>query len=295
MVYRAVSGTAHGQLGLRLSRKSSLSGLCVATGSTLRCDDAESDPRVDREACRKVGLRSMIVVPLIHHEQPVGALKVLSPVASAFCDGDIKVLTLMSDLIAASMFYAAKYGADELFQRATHDSLTGLANRSLFYDRLRYAMAQAKRKAHRMGVLMLDMDGLKQINDEQGHRAGDAAIKEFACRLATEVRQSDTAARLGGDEFGVVLSFVADRESALNAGRRMSEMAELPFTFDDKPLWLCASIGVAIYPEDGEQMDELVEKADQTMYATKRERKSLRAVAPAHWGIEGEPALLSSA
>ena len=144
MVYRAVAGIAEGQLGLRLSRADSLSGLCVHTSNVLRCDDSETDPRVNREACRKVGLRSMIVVPLMHHDQCVGVLKVLARDAAAFAERDIKVLGLMSDLIAAAMFHAAKYGADELFQRATRDGLTGLANRALFYDRLRHAIAQGK-------------------------------------------------------------------------------------------------------------------------------------------------------
>lgn len=275
MVYRAVSGSAQGQLGLRLNRSTSLSGLCVATARALRCDDSESDSRVDREACRKVGLRSMIVVPLIHLDQAVGVLKVLSPTASAFNEGDIKVLTLMSELIAAAMFHAAKYGTDELFKRATLDGLTGLANRALFYDRLRHAIAQARRKSQRMGVLMLDMDGLKAINDRQGHRAGDAAIKELASRISCHARESDTAARLGGDEFGLVLSSVEDRQGAIQAGRRISEGAEKPFTFEGVPLRLGASFGAAIYPDDADQPDALVEIADQAMYVTKRERKRM--------------------
>src|SRR5262245_20830879 len=87
MVYRAGVGSAVGTRGIRLSRSTSLAGMCVASASTLRCDDSESDARVDREACRKVGLRSMIVVPLIHHSEAVGALKVFSPVPAAFGEG----------------------------------------------------------------------------------------------------------------------------------------------------------------------------------------------------------------
>jgi diguanylate cyclase (GGDEF)-like protein len=273
MVYRAVAGTAAGQLGLRLRRASSLSGLCVHTVRALRCDDAESDPRVNVEACRKVGLRSMVVVPLIHHDQAVGVLKVISPAPSAFGEGDVKVLALMSELIAAATFHAAKYGTDELFRRATRDDLTGLANRALFYDRLRHALAQARRRSQRVGVLMLDMDGLKQINDQHGHRAGDAAIKELARRISADARKSDTAARLGGDEFGLVLSAVEDREGALVASRRIAERVEQPFSFEGVPLRMGASVGVAICPDDSEQPDSLVEIADQAMYVTKRQRK----------------------
>lgn len=273
MVYRAVAGIASGMLGLRLSRQTSLSGLCVETATTLRCDDSEYDPRVDREACRKVGLRSMIVVPLIHHGEAVGALKVFSPMPSAFGPAEIQLLSLMSELIAAAMYHAARFGTDELFRRATRDSLTGLANRALFLDHLRHGIVKAKREGRSLGVVMLDMDGLKPINDQHGHRAGDAAIKEMADRIATEVRQSDTAARLGGDEFAVVLASVENRENALQVVGRITEACRRPFAFEGQLLPIGASCGVAIFPDDGEQPDALMEKADQAMYAVKRNRK----------------------
>jgi diguanylate cyclase (GGDEF)-like protein len=277
MVYRAVAGTATRQLGLRLSKSTSLSGRCVETAAALWCDDAETDPRVDHEACRKVGLRSMVVVPLIHQEQAVGVLKVISSEASAFEESATDLLGLMSEQIAAAMFHAAKYGKDELFKRATRDNLTGLANRAFFYDRLHHVIAQARRKSQRMGVLIVDMDGLKQINDQHGHRAGDAAIKEIASRVSIGVRQSDTAARLGGDEFGLVLTGVENRDGLLHASRRIAEAVDRPFEYEGRPLPLGASIGGAVYPDDAEQPDLLIEIADRAMYASKRERKRGKA------------------
>lgn len=274
MVYRAVAGTASGLLGLRLNKETSLSGLCVASAATLCCEDSETDLRVDREACRRVGLRSMIVVPLIHLGAAVGALKVFSPAPRAFGAGDIRILGLMSELIAAAMYHAAKYGTDELYLQATRDSLTGLANRALFHDRLRHGLATAKREGRRLGVLMLDMDGLKPINDHHGHRAGDAAIKEFANRLSLEARQSDTVARLGGDEFAFVLSTVESRDSAVQVLRRIAERCNGPFVFEDRPLAMSASIGLALYPDDADEPEALIEKADQSMYIAKRAKKS---------------------
>ncbi len=273
MVYRAASGTAQRFLGLRLARASSLSGQCVLEGHPLRCNDSEDDARVDREACRRVGLRSMVVVPLRHHETVVGVLKVMSNRVSGFDEDDLKILGLMSDLIAASMFHAAKYETNELFYQATHDALTGLANRALFYDRLRACLARAARERVRFGILNLDMDGLKPINDRLGHRAGDAAIREFAARLKQITREADTAARLGGDEFGMILSRLNDRAGALKQAHRVRENVRAPFAFEQNDIPLDASIGVAVYPEDGEQIDALVEKADQSMYETKRKRK----------------------
>lgn len=111
MVYWAVSGTAEAQIGLRLSAAHSLSGLCVRTGNILRCDDSETDERVDREACRRVGLRSMLVVPLVYRGVPVGVLKVLSPNPNAYGARDVRALELMSDLIGASLGRAVTYSA----------------------------------------------------------------------------------------------------------------------------------------------------------------------------------------
>lgn len=273
MVYRAAAGIAEPQLGLRLKRFGSLSGQCVHEGQILRCDDSESDPRVDREACRKVGLRSMIVVPLKHNDATVGVLKVVSPSTNAFSDDDIQLLGLMSELIASAMFHAVKYESNELYYRATHDSLTGLANRALFFDRLRLSLAQGSRHGDQMGILSIDMDGLKPINDLLGHRAGDAALKEVGARLSDACRKNDTVARVGGDEFGIILSRVNGRGNAKEKCLQLTEKISLPFQFEDRVLNLGASIGLALYPEDGNSIDELIESADQSMYENKRERK----------------------
>lgn len=274
MVYRAAAGTTEGLLGLRLKRRGSLSGLCVESGEILRCDDAETDGRVDKEACRKVGLRSMVVTPLSHNGTAVGVLKVASPAVGAFNDEDVHLLNLMSELIAAAMFHAVKYESDELYRQATHDAMTGLANRALFFDRLRQCLAQAKRYAEHVGLLNLDMDGLKAINDNYGHRAGDAAIKEVATRLVRASRHSDTVARLGGDEFAVILYRLPGREAAERQMQRIVDQISQPFEFENRALCLGASIGAAISPDDGLEIDALIEKADQAMYAMKKGRKA---------------------
>lgn len=273
MVYRASSGIAERHLGLHLKRENSLSGLCVTEGRPLRCDDSETDDRVDRIACRKIGLRSMIVVPLRHHEAVVGVLKVMAGTPNAFDDSDLHVLGLMSELIAASMYHATQHATDELFIRATHDALTGLPNRALFFERLQHCLALAQREARRFGVLNLDMDGLKPINDQLGHRAGDAALCELATRLQQVSRTSDTVARVGGDEFGVILSRVDDRQSAETQASRLTERIAPPFAFEDKQIPIDASIGVAIYPDDGDDLTQLLDIADQSMYAAKRRKK----------------------
>ncbi|MGE5503936.1 MAG: diguanylate cyclase domain-containing protein [Actinomycetota bacterium] len=278
MVYRAAAGSAATQIGLRLKRESSLSGLCVRTGDILRCDDSETDARVDREACRRVGLRSMIVMPLLHNGATVGALKAMSTRPGRFGEADMRLLGLLSEMVGAAMFYAAKYDTDELFRRATHDGMTGLANRSLFMDRLRTAVACQGRNHKPAGVLMIDMDGLKSINDNHGHRAGDAVIREFACRLSSVARSSDTVARLGGDEFAVLLTPVDVPQGVSTAVTRLTERLTDPFSFEGRAFQLKASVGVAHFPEDGCDITDLIEIADQRMYTVKRGRQGTRSV-----------------
>lgn len=277
MVYCAASGIAAPHLGLKLSRAGSLSGRCVQDGRALVCTDTETDPRVDLAACRRIGLRSMIVVPLRHRDQVVGVLKVLGREPAAFGDDERGLLDLLSELIAAAMYHATQQG--DLFFRATHDALTELPNRALFYERLRMCMAQARRTATRFAVLNLDMDGLKPINDGHGHRAGDAAIREFAQRVGSITRASDTAARTGGDEFAVIMSRVERREDVVRHQQRLARRIGEPFVFDARPLPLAASIGHAIYPDDGEEIEQLIEHADGAMYRSKRARKAGRALA----------------
>ena len=199
LVYRAVAGAASHQLGVRVRRDGSLSGTCLRQGIPLICDDVDTDSRVDLQDCRRVGLRSMVVLPLSHQGTPVGVLKAFSSRVRNFGNREVEVLSLMSKVLGAAMYWATRYGRDDLFHRATHDDMTGLANRSLFMDRLRHATAEVERGDPPIAVVLLDMDGLKHINDTLGHAAGDAALIEFSRRLAGTTRESDTVARLGGD------------------------------------------------------------------------------------------------
>ncbi|WKE64861.1 sensor domain-containing diguanylate cyclase [Gallaecimonas kandeliae] len=273
MVYRAASGIAKAQLGLRLKIEDSLSGLCVQKGETLCCEDSETDPRVDRLACRQVGLRSMIVMPLKHQGTTVGVLKAMFAKPSSLKPLDITLLGLLSEVVAAAIFFSVKYDIHDLFIRATHDGMTGLANRALFMDRLRHATAQASRGGEPAMLLMIDMDGLKQINDSLGHRIGDAVILEFAKRLQQASRHSDTAARLGGDEFAVLLTSIDEKGGIVPAIRRFESAMAPPFAFEGREYRLQASMGYALLPEDGVDPEQLMDLADQRMYAVKLARK----------------------
>src|SRR5690606_6273547 len=162
----------------------------------------------------------------------------------------------------------------DLFFRATHDCMTGLANRALFMDRLRNAMALADRSGRPAGILMIDMDGLKRINDTLGHRLGDVMLGELARRLDAETRDTDTAARLGGDEFGMVLSPLENAEALDTVVQRLDAAIAAPFAFEGAHYQLQASIGAALIPRDGVELEGLLETADQRMYRVKAARKA---------------------
>lgn len=279
MVYRAAAGMAGGSLGLRLNRDASLSGLCVSQNRALHCDDALVDPRTDRAACMRLGLRSMVVVPLRHQGETVGVLKAMSSRVAHFSERHIALLGLLSDLVGAAMYFATRYAPGALFHKATHDGLTDLPNRALFLDRLRSSLSQAVRDGQPLAVLMLDMNGLKPINDTHGHRAGDAALLEFSRRLTAGVRQSDTAARMGGDEFAVMLRPLAAAGGLEATMVRLGQQLNGSFQLEGRTLPLSASIGAARFPEDGYDMGELLELADQRMY---RHKRDLQRALPQH-------------
>ncbi|HJW09693.1 MAG TPA: sensor domain-containing diguanylate cyclase [Holophagaceae bacterium] len=279
MVYRAGTGLAAGQIGLRLSRGTSLSGLCVTSGEALVSEDTDLDPRVDRKSCQAVGLRSMVVVPLKHEGRSVGVLKVMSARPGAFNDADIRTLELISEVIAAAMAHADELGnqveeSRTLYLRATQDALTGLGNRALFHDRLRLMMDMARRDKECLGLVMVDMDGLKPLNDAHGHRVGDEAIRVMGQRLHAATRKTDLCARLGGDEFAVLLPGLQDREIAAWTAGKIADQLQGPFSFEGREHPLGASMGLALFPLDGEDEETLIAYADEAMYADKRARSA---------------------
>lgn len=157
---------------------------------------------------------------------------------------------------------------------AYHDALTGLPNRALYFDRLAHSLALAQREKLQVGLLMLDLDGFKQINDRLGHEAGDRVLQEVAKRLQPLVRDSDTVARLGGDEFVIILSSIADRAAAEDVARRACTIIDQPFVLPATSVSLGVSVGVAVYPADGLTADELARVADARMYDSKERGKA---------------------
>jgi len=152
---------------------------------------------------------------------------------------------------------------------AFHDPLTGLPNRKLLSDRLELALAQARRGKRAMAVLFLDLDGFKAVNDGWGHAQGDALLRDVAGRLASALRTGDTVARIGGDEFTVLIPELPHEEGAAEVSRKILRELERTFRVGKSECRVTASIGIARYPQDGEDAEALLKNADAAMYRAK--------------------------
>jgi predicted signal transduction protein with EAL and GGDEF domain len=193
-----------------------------------------------------------------------------------------------AQLLERSIRYAIerKKTEDRIVQMAYYDSLTQLPNRSLFHDRLKQALEQSKRYGWTLALLFIDLDNFKRINDTLEHRIGDLLLKGVADRLGSYVRSADTVARqggnalantvarLGGDEFTVLLTEIYSmRDAAKVAQRILATLAE-PFRLDGHEVYMTASVGIALYPADGEDIDTLIKNADTAMYHAKEHGKN---------------------
>ena len=158
----------------------------------------------------------------------------------------------------------------QLEHMALHDPLTGLANRTLFFDRLKQAMLAAGRDRKQVALVMMDIDFFKAINDAYGHLVGDQVLRKLALRLTFPMRASDTIARIGGDEFAWILPGVASRDSAARIVCKLLRTNVGNLVVGPQLIKVFVSTGMALYPDDGENTDTLIRKADLALYAAKR-------------------------
>lgn len=158
---------------------------------------------------------------------------------------------------------------ESLTYLAEHDSLTGLPNRILFLDRLESALARSRRSRHRIGLLYLDLDAFKPVNDRYGHQIGDRLLKAVSERLLEVTREVDTVSRLGGDEFAVILENLSARHIATAISAKIKKALNEPFIIDGHSLRIGVSIGLAIYPDDAADIEQLIRKSDLSMYRDK--------------------------
>ena len=188
---------------------------------------------------------------------------------------------VVAALEAQSHAMSTAAALDRVARSAELDTLTQLPNRVLLLDRLTHSIATARRHGNRVALLFVDLDNFKHINDTLGHAVGDAALKLVAERLSNSVRAADTVSRHGGDEFLILLSEVAQPQSAGQIAEKVIAALGAPAVVAGHALNVAASIGISIFPEDGEDADALIERADLAMYRAKRQ-------APGHYGFYAE-------
>jgi diguanylate cyclase len=222
-----------------------------------------------------------------HHEEALASLQALrstetfvvvaTPVAFAAGLGLLGVFwAIMVGYQRRTERQAAdnRHQAAESQHQALHDGLTGLPNRTLLHDRIAQAIRQADRELVPAGLLLLDLDRFKEVNDTLGHHYGDQLLVQVGQRLQAALREVDSVARLGGDEFAVLLSRIETADGAVAVARKLQAALQAPFMLEDLALEVEASIGLALYPEHGSDPDELLQHADIAMYVAKQTHTS---------------------
>jgi len=209
-----------------------------------------------------------MATPLVYHGEARGALVLgwrtdVDPSAE-----QRRVAEALASYAAVVLENARAHVA--LAQQALYDELTELPNRRLFQDRLEQAMLVAQRTGHPIALLLMDLDRFKEVNDTLGHQAGDVLLRDISQRLRRSLRSSDTVARLGGDEFAVVLTSMHEPAGAAVAANKLLAAIGEPAVIKGQPIHASASIGIAFYPEHGQDPETLLRHADVAMYVAKR-------------------------
>ncbi|BCT67940.1 GGDEF domain-containing protein [Nitrosospira sp. NRS527] len=210
-----------------------------------------------------------LVVPLNSHKGTIGAL-ILKSNSNGTCytEKDKELLQFVSTQVATAI--ERKQLHARLKHMAQYDGLTGLPNRGLLYDRLKMALARTRREQGQMSLLYLDLNNFKQVNDSLGHVAGDELLQVIANRLQQCVRNLDTVARMGGDEFVVLLENIELPEHASNVAKKIRSVISQPIKIESCSLCILPSIGIALYPDHGEEAHQLLRHADEAMYLEKK-------------------------
>ncbi|MEO8133073.1 MAG: EAL domain-containing protein [Betaproteobacteria bacterium] len=240
------------------------------------------------------GMATAYVQPVIWRDAVCGALALGFGLAPRIGEEDQKQIRDFADRVAVAISSARR--DEQLYQQAHFDSLTGLPNRLLLRDRLTQEVARCQQEAAAFALLFLDLDHFKNINDTLGHASGDAVLREAGRRISLCLRESDTVSRLGGDEFNVILTPMQNPQDAGRIGELIVASLSEPFVIDGQNSFLSASIGIALFPEDGNSAEALITNADTAMYRAKSGgraqavyfEETMNAMAVAHATLDRE-------
>ncbi|RFC36195.1 MAG: diguanylate cyclase (GGDEF) domain-containing protein [Candidatus Nitrotoga sp. SPKER] len=238
------------------------------------CNDINSDPKLAHWHidAKQRGYRSIGIFPLMEDNHPVGLFVFYASEPNFFDTEEIKLLTELTANISYALEYIKK--EEKLNYLAYNDVLTGLPSRTLFHDRLVQALTNAHRHGDRLGVLFIDLDNFKNVNDSLGHHAGDILLKQVATMFSVCMREGDTVARLGGDEFVVILDSITSEDDAWMVSQKILKLMAKPLIIEGHELIVTCSIGIALYPKDGEDAKALLQSADGALYLAKNKGRN---------------------
>jgi len=222
---------------------------------------------VAHRVLREHAVRSALEIPIAGVSGAYGVLGVYSREPKRFSMTDLNFLYSLSNMLTTAI--GRKDSEQLLTYQAQFDELTKLPNRRLFLDRLAVTLTQAERNGYLVGVLFADLDRFKVVNDSLGHAFGDNLLVQVAQRLVECTRSGDVVARLGGDEFAVMLSTLAKVDDAIDVAQKVVEVLSRSFDLDGHEAYVSASLGIAIYPQDGQHAEILIKNADTAMYRAK--------------------------
>jgi diguanylate cyclase (GGDEF)-like protein/PAS domain S-box-containing protein len=246
------------------TRRHSQAGFTLETGRAVVVSDWAEERRFKKSAVlSERGMRSGLTVVIEGRNAPWGVLGVQSAHTRDYSDADVNFVQALANVLADAI--RRQSTEDDIRHRALHDPLTGLPNRVLFLDRVTHALA---RRDARIGVLFVDLDHFKLVNDTLGHAAGDALLVDVAPRLTGAVRPGDTIGRFGGDEFGILLEDISTERAAARIAERIAAAFVRPFILEGTEHFATASVGIAIASGD-ELPEELIRDADAAMYRAK--------------------------
>jgi diguanylate cyclase (GGDEF)-like protein/PAS domain S-box-containing protein len=224
------------------------------------------DPRSTGTPPGHVPVKNFLSAPAMFDNELVGLIALANSQRN-YDELDLSFVERLAAIYAIAI--NRKKTEDTMSRLAYHDTLTGLPNRILFYDHYKLAIAAARRYPQKIAFMILDIDYFKKINDSLGHDCGDQLLKEYAGRLASNMRKTDTVSRIGGDEFALLVPEVNETEYINTVARKLLTAIREPFIIHNHKITVTSSIGVAVYPDDGEDIETLLKKADIAMYQVK--------------------------
>ncbi len=265
LMVRATSGVRESARGAIVPRGRGIAWTVIESGAPLLVPDMQAEPRW---LLKDPLTRSSIWAPMVVQRRPIGVLSAYRVTVNGFTEADLNLLTVVARYLAGAIEVARLHG--ELKELAATDSLTGLANRRAFLDRLQPEIARSRRSGSEFSIVLLDLNKFKTVNDVYGHAAGDQVLMRVGETLSQIVRQSDMAARFGGDEF-ILLFPESNRAEAAEVLDRLRSVSIFVPDRAGSRARISFAWGLAAWPHDGEDIEQLLQVADRRLYVMKRE------------------------